>query len=72
MDSAASWETTTSLTSLLIFSLLLFLSLSPHPPLVFLLSSSPDGEMRSDTATTGSPFLQRLFFFLAVKVLMGL
>lgn len=70
MDSADSWETTTNLTSL-IFSLLLFLSLSPHPPLVFLLSSSPDGEMRSDTATTGSPFLQ-LLFFLAVKVLMGL
>lgn len=63
MDSAASWETTTSLTSLLIFSLLLFLSLSPHPPLVLLLSSSPDGEMRSDTATTGSPFLQRLSFW---------
>lgn len=58
MDSAASWETTASLTSLLIF-----LSVSPHLPLVFLLSSSPDGEMRSDPATTGSPFLQCFFFF---------
>lgn len=62
MDSAASWETTASLTSLLIFSLI-FLSVPPHLPLIFFLSSSPDGEMRSDTVTTGSPFLQCLFFF---------